>query len=94
MCLTWGAVHLANFDRKAGIIGPISCQMIIREAAGYAPRRYGRLQENVFFGVMGLVTPLPVRNLRSGTKTTTSIGPDACHYLRDATPVVSRDGSI
>jgi len=35
--------------------------MTIREAVNYAPRRYGFLQENVFYGVMNLVAPLPVR---------------------------------
>lgn len=40
---------------------PGARQMTVREAANYAPRRYGILQENVFFGVMGLVAPLPVR---------------------------------
>lgn len=38
-----------------------TCQMTIREAAKYALRRYGILQENVFSGVMNLVAPLPVR---------------------------------
>ncbi|KAF9647014.1 hypothetical protein BDM02DRAFT_3270577 [Thelephora ganbajun] len=36
-------------------------RMTIREAVHYAPRRFGILQENVFFGVMDLVAPLPVR---------------------------------
>jgi len=35
--------------------------MTVREAANYAPRRYGILQENVFFTVTGLVSPLPTR---------------------------------
>ena len=35
--------------------------MTLREAENYAPRRYGILQENVFFSVMDLVAPLPVR---------------------------------
>ena len=35
--------------------------MTTREAAKYAPRRYGILQENVFFSVIDLVAPLPVR---------------------------------
>jgi len=35
--------------------------MTIREAANYAPRRYGILQEYVFFSVVDLVAPLPVR---------------------------------
>ena len=39
----------------------IYCQMTVREAANYAPRRYGFLQENVFYSVMDLVAPLPVR---------------------------------
>jgi hypothetical protein len=35
--------------------------MTVREAANYAPRRYGFLQEKVFYSVMSLVAPLPVR---------------------------------
>ena len=40
-------------------------QMTIREAVNYAPRRYGILQENVFYSLMDLVAPLPVRKKTS-----------------------------
>ena len=33
--------------------------MTVREAANHAPRRYGILQVNVFYSVMGFVAPLP-----------------------------------
>lgn len=36
-------------------------QMTIREAVKYAPRRYGILQENMFFSAIDLVAPLPIR---------------------------------
>jgi len=39
--------------------------MTIREAKKYAPRRYGILQENVFYSLMDLVAPLPVRKKTS-----------------------------
>ena len=83
-------------DRKARIISPtpISRQIPIREAVNYASKRYDILQENVLFGVMDLVAPLPIRNPRNDTKMATNIGPNAYHYLQDATPVISRDGSI
>ena len=35
--------------------------MTVREAAKYAPRRYGILQENVFYSVFNILAPLPVR---------------------------------
>ena len=35
--------------------------MTVREAVKYAPRRYGILQENLFYSIMDLVSPLPVR---------------------------------
>jgi len=40
--------------------------MTVREAVNYAPRRYGFLQENVFYSVMDLVAPLPVRKKTAG----------------------------
>lgn len=58
-----GQRRVSSSDRSARVIKPtpITHQMTVREAANYAPRRYGILQENVFFGVMDLVAPLPAR---------------------------------
>lgn len=63
-CHIWeGQRRVNSFDSKARTTRLIFvvCQMTIREAVNYAPRRYGILQENVFFSVTDLVAPLPVR---------------------------------
>lgn len=39
--------------------------MTIREAVNYAPRKYGVPQDTVFYGVIGLISPLPVRKKKT-----------------------------
>ena len=58
-----GQRKVSSPDRRAGIarLTFTTRRVSIREAAKYALRRHGILQEDVFSGVMNLVAPLPVR---------------------------------
>jgi hypothetical protein len=94
------AAEMVSRCCQACLVGPSQAEEMndpsnkLDEAVNYALRRYNILQKNEFFGVVDPVAPLPGCNPRNGLRTTTSIGPNAFHYLRDVIPVVSGDGSI
>jgi hypothetical protein len=65
----WTTRHLWERQPKVSFLAKswiaklifIHRQMTVREAVKYAARRYAMLQENVFYSVIDLIAPLPVR---------------------------------